>query len=66
MRSRFPNMEVIATTICISMALGSTRGLHAPSAAHALWPVSIPRYITLTISPRNGRKKNNNINVLTE
>ncbi len=39
--SRFPNMEVIATTICISisMALGSTRELHAPSplsAAHAL------------------------------
>ncbi len=39
MSSRFPNMEVIATTNCISMALGSTRELHAPSppsAAHAL------------------------------
>ncbi len=37
--SRFPNMEVIATTICISVALGSIHKLHAPSrpsAAHAL------------------------------
>ncbi len=36
MSSRFPNMEVIATTIYISIALGSTRELHAPLAAHAL------------------------------